>query len=133
MKSTLLFVGVLVVGCGATTPGPDYVAGFDPGAVPDGYTRYLTPIVTNIAPGENIEYCQWVAPASDSAQDVLDFVGKQSATGHHAVLYATTNTAYAVGESHECTVADMIPLSFIGALGGEGNANLGQLPEGLYF
>ena len=55
MKSTLLFIGVLAVGCGTSNqePGPDYVAGFDPGAVPDGYTRFLTPIVKNIAPGAN--------------------------------------------------------------------------------
>ena len=69
-----------------------------------------------------------------SAQDVLDLVGKQSLTGHHVVFYATTNTSFAVGESHECTVADMIPLSFVGAIGGEGNASAShELPEGLYF
>ena len=136
MKSTLLFIGVLAIGCGTSNqdPGPDYVAGFDPGPVPDGYTRFLTPIVPNLAPGANIEYCQWVAAASDSTQDVLDLVGKQSLTGHHAILYATTNTSFPVGESHECTVADMIPLSFVGAIGGEGNASASHyLPEGLYF
>src|SRR5664279_2078458 len=42
MKSTVLLIGVLAIGCGTSNqdPGPDYVAGFDPGAVPDGYTRF---------------------------------------------------------------------------------------------
>jgi len=138
MKSTLLFVGILAAGCAknqTAEPDPGYVAGFDPGAVPDGYTRYLSPIVKDIAPGADVEYCQWVAPASVSAQDVLALQGKQSLTGHHAILYATSNTSYPVGESHICTVADMIPLSFVGAIGGEGTgpSSGSVLPEGLYF
>ena len=138
MRSTLLFTvgavfGTLVAGCASQSQStPDYVPGFDPGPVPDGYTRFLTPTVRDIQPGDNVQYCQWVAPASEQAQDVLAFMGKQSPTGHHAVLYATTNTSFAVGESHICTVADMIPLSFIGGIGGEGMANT-KLPDGLYF
>ncbi|HEY3806690.1 MAG TPA: hypothetical protein VGL61_29005 [Kofleriaceae bacterium] len=123
---------VLVVGaCG--TNGPDYIAGFDPPPVADGFTRYVTPVVKDITPGTDQEMCQWVAAASDTAQDVLAFTGEQSVTGHHAVLYATTETNFAVGESHVCTTADMLSISFIGAIGGEGNAAVYELPTGLYF
>jgi hypothetical protein len=122
---------VLVVGaCG--TNGPDYIAGFDPPAQPDGYTRYVTPIVKDIQPGADLEYCQWVAGPSTEAQDVIAFTGLQSATGHHAVLYATTETNFAVGESHLCTTQDMLSIDFVGAVGAEGNGNT-TLPEGLYF
>ena len=123
----------MLAGCASQPTTTDYVAGFDPGPVPDGYTRYLTPIVKDIVPGADVEYCQWVAGASDSAQDQLALVGAQSKTGHHAILYATTNTSYAVGESHICTVDDMVPISFLGSIGGEGNSVGESLPDGLFL
>ncbi|HEY1814126.1 MAG TPA: hypothetical protein VGG74_17365 [Kofleriaceae bacterium] len=132
---TILFalVGMVVVGCG--TNGPDYIAGFDPPAPMDGYTRYVTPTVTDITPGANIEMCQWVAAPSESAQDVLAFMGMQSATGHHTVLYATTETNFKVGESHVCTIQDMLSISFVGAIAGAQPTltDATVLPEGLYF
>jgi hypothetical protein len=131
---TILFaiLGMAAVGCG-TDNGPDYIAGFDPPPVESGYTRYVTPVVKDIAPGADEEWCQWLAPAADSDQDVLNFSGLQSTTGHHAALYATTETNFAVGESHPCTTADMLSISFVGGIGGEGDAAVSQLPEGLYF
>jgi hypothetical protein len=129
---TILFVlvGVAAIGCG--TNGPDYIPGFSPPAPMDGYTRYVTPIVEDIKPGDNVEYCEWVAPAATEDQDVLDFKGDQSATGHHAILFATTETNFKVGESHICTTADMISVSYIGALTGS-TQTLSHLPEGLNF
>jgi len=133
---TILFalVGVATVGCGGTN-GPDYIAGFDPPAPKTGYTRFVTPVVEDIEPGANIEMCQWVAAPSDKPQDVLDFTGMQSATGHHTVLYATTETNFKVGESHVCTTADMLSISFVGAIAGAGASAMSatKLPDGLYF
>src|SRR5580693_6597302 len=110
-------LGLICVVAACATHGPDYISGFDPPSVEAGYTRYVTPVVDNIMPGDDVEYCQWVAPSADSDQDVLAFSGEQSATGHHAVLYATTETNFAVGESHLCTTDDMLSISFIGGIG----------------
>jgi hypothetical protein len=132
MKSTLfVLVGVTAIGCG--TNGPDYIAGFDPPAAKSGYTRYVTPVVDGIKPGDDVEYCEWVAPAATEDQDVLDFTGDQSATGHHAILFATTETNFKVGESHICTTDDMISVSFIGAITGATGNGLTRLPDGLFF
>ena len=134
MKNALFVAaGVLVVGC-ATESEPQYVSGFRPPPAPAGYTRFVSPITKDIAPGADLEMCQWVAGPSPTAQDVLDFVGAQSMTGHHATLYATTETKYAVGESHPCTEQDMLTISFVGAIGGEGTgSNTKLLPDGLFF
>ena len=124
---SLALVGmVAVVGCG--TNGPDYVPGFDPPAEQAGYTRYVTTPVKNITPGTNIEMCEWVAPAATEDQEVLGFTGAQSATGHHAILFATTETNFKVGDSHECTTADMVSVSYIGAV-----TETTRLPDGLFF
>lgn len=128
-----VFGSSLLFGCG--TNGPDWVQGFDPGSTPDGYTRYVSPTVKAIEPGADVEWCQWVSNPSDKALDVIDLKGVQSATGHHAVLYATTETKFKMGESHECTNDDMISISFVGAIGGEGTAGNSAdfLPAGLNF
>jgi len=128
-------LGILLIGCGTDpAPAPQYVANFNPPAVAPGYTRFLTPTMKDIAAGSDVEYCQWVAGPSATAQDVLDVTGLQSATGHHALLYATTATQYEVGESHICTERDTLAISFVGAIGGEGNASSAvKLPDGLFF
>ena len=134
MKTTRFFaLGLLFAGCGAESE-PQYVANFHPPAVQAGYTRFLAPTVKAIAPGEDSEWCHWVAGPAAAAQDVIDLTGLQSATGHHAVLYATTETQFAVGESHVCTEQDMLSISFIGAIGGEGTSgSAAKLPDGLFF
>lgn len=123
----------VLAGCG-TDPGTQWVDNFNPPPVADGYTRFVSPIVKDIEPGANVEWCQWVAAPSDVDRDVMDLTGLQSATGHHAVLYATTATNFTVGESHECTIDDMLHISFVGAIGGEGTASsAAKLPDGLNF
>lgn len=136
MRNTFfLAVGLLFAGCATdSNSNPKYVANFNPPEVAPGYTRFITPAMPSIAPGENVEYCQWISAPSDTALDVLDVTGLQSKTGHHVVLYATTATQYPVGETHICTEQDTLPISFVGALGGEGtSSNAARLPEGLYF
>jgi hypothetical protein len=129
----ILLLALAVVGCG-TDGDMRYVADFHPPEVAPGYTRFLTPTIKAIAPGDDVEYCHWVAAPSASARDVLDFTGLQSASGHHTILYATTATQYAVGETHICTEQDMLPITFIGAIGGEGtSSSAAKLPEGLYY
>ena len=133
--TTCLFVavGTVLAGCG-TDSGPSYVANFRPPSVAPGYTRFLTPMARGIAPGEDVEYCQWVAGPASAALDVIDVFGMQSPTGHHAALYATTETQFAVGETHICTEQDMLSVAFIAGLGGEGTANTANmLPDGLVF
>lgn len=123
----------ILVGCG-TDPGTQWVDNFNPPAVEDGYTRFVTPTIKDIEPGANIEWCQWVADPSTVDRDVMDVKGWQSATGHHAVLYATTATNFKVGESHECTTEDMLHIGFVGAIGGEGTGtDAAKLPDGLNF
>lgn len=124
----------LIVGaCGTEDPN-HWVPNFNPPASPSGYTRFVSPTIKGIQPGADIEYCSWIADPSTVDRDVMDVVGSQSATGHHAVLYATNATNFHVGESHECTVADMLHISFVGAIGGEGTAtSAAKLPDGLNF
>ena len=130
MKSTIGFA-IVLLGC---TSSPKYIAGFDPPPTPAGYTRYITPTVHDVMPGDSDEYCQWLAAPSDHDQDVLAMDAHQSLTGHHVILYATTETNFKVGETHLCTVADMVSISFIGGAGGEGNTNASaELPPGLFF
>jgi len=128
-----LACGLSLVGC-ASDSSQSYIAGFSPPPVPAGYERFVTPVVENIQPGDNVEYCQWIAAPQDTRRDVLAFTGAQSKTGHHTVLFATTETNFAVGESHECTTDDMISVSFIGGVGGEGaGESSNALPDGVYF
>ena len=94
----------------------------------------MTPLVTDIVPGTDAEWCQWVAGPSKEARDLLDLNGSQSLTGHHAVLYSTSETDFPVGESHLCTEDDMLSISFLGAIGGEGTGgSAAALPDGLFF
>lgn len=131
MKAWLAMV--VLVGCG-TDAGTQWVDNFNPPPAEEGYTRFVTPTIKDIAPGANIEWCQWVADPSDVDRDVMDVKGYQSPTGHHAVLYATTATNFKVGESHECTTEDMLHIGFVGAIGGEGTGtDAAKLPDGLNF
>src|SRR2546428_5979092 len=59
-KALFVAAGVLFVGC-ATESELQYVAGFHPPQTPEGYTRFISPITRNIAPGADLEMCQWVA------------------------------------------------------------------------
>jgi hypothetical protein len=124
----------LLVGCGTDSGSQQWVANFNPPPAMAGYTRFVTPTIKDIEPGANVEWCQWVADPAEAARDVLAMVGYQSAAGHHATLYATTATNFKVGESHECTTEDMLHISFLGAVGGEGlGGNAAALPAGLNF
>src|SRR5262249_55016204 len=107
-----------LVGC--SDPSIHWVAGFNPPALQSGFTRYVTATIKNIKPGADDEWCQWVAGPDSEPRDVLAIGGAQSNTGHHAVVYSTSEINFPVGESHRCTEDDMLSISFLGAIGGEG-------------
>jgi len=122
-----------LVACSTSPPtSSSYVAGFDPGATPTGYVRYTTPAVYKVQPGQDIVLCTWVAGASEKEIDVADVTGKQSLGGHHVVLYASMNTSEPLGVSRDCTPLDREGVQFLGAIGGEGSANV-TLPAGMVF
>src|SRR4051812_7519647 len=113
-----LIVLCVMAGC-SEQAGTDWGKGFSPPALKSGYTRMVSPTVAKLTPGTDAEWCAWIAGPSDKDRDVLDVGGAQSQTGHHGVLYATTDNSYSVGESHRCTEDDMLHISFLGAIGGE--------------
>src|SRR5664279_4851213 len=145
-RLTLIILAVAigaVPGCTkADTTGDDdgsgsvqLVAGFDPPPVAAGYKRYITPAVYKLQPGEDKMFCTWIeAPAGDDV-DILDVQGYQSKTGHHLVLYSTSETSQdaPVGFSRECTTNDMVSVEFLGGVGGEGGGNVTELPVGYVF
>ena len=133
MRMFLLFA--VITGCSQTPPrDARLVAGFDPPAAPAGYTRYVAPAYVGLKPGEDAYLCQWVANAVDGELDIVDVTGHQSMTGHHATLYATTDTSQPVGTSRPCTNADMLTVEFLGAVGGEGvSSNVTKLPPNIVF
>ncbi len=132
----LLLIAVCVLGCkGSDDPGVDagvYVNGFSPPPVAAGYKRYVTPAVYKLAPGEDKMFCQWVDVANAEDIDILDIQGYQSVTGHHAVLYSSSENE-PVGTSRECTTDDMVSVNFLGGIGGEGGGNSTELPPGVVF
>jgi hypothetical protein len=100
-----------------------YIQGFNPPPVAAGYTRFITPVIDNITPGFDELYCQWLTAPSASDQDVLDLTGLQSKYGHHIALYAETEVQ-PIGTSRVCTTGDMLGITFLGAIGGEGTNNV---------
>ena len=138
--ATIAFVAGGLAACGGppvtpmpTKTGGQYVAGFNPSDAPAGYVRFVTPTVKGIKPGDDLTYCQWLADASTTDIDVASVIGNQSRSGHHASLYAT-KVREAVGTSRLCTDQDMLSVTFLGAVGGEGvSSGALTLPDGVVF
>jgi hypothetical protein len=127
-------LSLYAAGCTSSSSGDDVelVKGFNPPPVADGYTRYVLPAVLQLRPGEDKMFCQWIALANDADIDMVDVTGYQSVTGHHAIVYSTSETE-TVGTSRECTTQDMISVEFLGGIGGEGNTDAAKLPDGYVF
>jgi hypothetical protein len=106
----------------------DYGAKFEPAAPVTGYTRFVAPVVRDIAPGADITYCQYVMAPTDKEIDILRVTGVQSAGGHHTVAFATSKDV--VGQSEECVDGEM-EAGFLGGTGGDGAAI--ELPENTAF
>ena len=56
---TLALAALALVGCSP------YISGFSPKAAPAGYTRFISPIIQGIKPGEDDMWCQWVQAPLD--------------------------------------------------------------------
>jgi Copper type II ascorbate-dependent monooxygenase, C-terminal domain len=147
-RLTLIFLAVglvaVVPGCTKADPtsgdddGSDSVQlvdGFDPPPAAEGYKRYILPAVYKLQPGEDKMFCTWIELPAGADIDVLDVQGYQSKTGHHIVLYSTSETSEEtpVGFSRECTTNDMVSVEFLGGIGGEGGGSVTQLPPGYVF
>ena len=133
-KQLALACVVFAAACTSSSSGDDveYVKGFNPPPVADGYTRYVLPAIHGFPPGGDKMYCQWIALANDTDLDVVDIKGYQSVTGHHAVLYSTSETED-VGTSRECTTQDMVSVEFLGGVGGEAGGGAPKLPDPYVF
>src|SRR5262252_3836137 len=99
MKRSLF--ALLAVSACTSSPDP-YMAGFSPPAAKPGFERYIAPEVKDVNPGDDLMFCQWVAPASDVDRQVVVTTGYQSLGGHHVILYATKDIE-PVGTSRLCT------------------------------
>lgn len=128
-----LSLALVVIGCGANTPDDGLVDGFEPPPVPAGYKRYITPVVHDLQPGQDIMLCQWLDIANADDFDIVDVRGDQTESGHHVALYSSSKIE-PIGTSRECTVDDMVSVEFLGAVGGEAvNGGTTVLPEGYVF
>lgn len=126
---TFIFLVAALAGC--TDPGADYIKGFKPPAVEKGYTRYVTPTIQQLNPGDDLMFCEWVAPPAEEDRQIVDTTGFQSLGGHHVALYATSEIEE-VGTSRLCTTRDMLTVNFVGAVGAEGASTV-KLPDGMAF
>jgi hypothetical protein len=92
----------------------------------------VAPVVTAIAPGADMMFCQYIQAPLDRDIDILDVQGYQSKDGHHAVAFASTATT-PVGSTSPCTEAENVSQgTFLGGTGGEGGGGV-KLPDGVAF
>jgi hypothetical protein len=124
-------LGALLAGaCGSGDDAPPMETPDAGDGAPPGYTRYHGKTMV-LQPGESGIWAEYVSPPMDQAYDVVDVIGHQGPGGHHAIMYASSETQ-PVGTVREWTNADQLSVRFLGGSGGEGVGNI-VLPEGLYF
>lgn len=130
LKSALgvLVLGLAAGGCAGAAPTPEP----EPGAVPEGYTRFVTSPV-ELSPGEEIIVNEWLSLPSGEDLDVLDVRGEESPLLHHFILYSTTD-AKPVGTTRPWQDSDQITLG-VRLLGGFGSEAVGSYrpPSGIVF
>lgn len=136
-RFTAFLFATAAVACGGTEPtnppptDSPFVAGFEPPALAEGFTRFITPIIRDIPSGQDAMWCQWVSGPLEEDTDILDVNGGQSIGGHHAVLYATMATA-PIGTTRPCTNEDQTSIRFIGGVGKEAGS-AARLPPGVVY
>ena len=57
-----------------------------------GYSRLKAATITDIEPGADVTFCQYVLPPVDRDMDILAVHGGQSQYGHHVVAFSYTGT-----------------------------------------
>ena len=132
----LLALLASVAACGSTPSAgndapPGDAADFHPPPPKAGYTRFIAPVISDIPPGADVSYCQYLQAPLDRDIDILDVDGVQSKSSHHAVAYATTKDE-PVGTSRPCIQGDDSMGASLGGIGGEGGGGF-ELPEGVAF
>ncbi|MBX3187794.1 MAG: hypothetical protein KF819_12295 [Labilithrix sp.] len=126
---------VVLLGC-STDEAPAAVDerlidGFHPPAAEPGQIRIVAPLVENIPAGADMNWCNYIANPFDGEVDVVQSRGFQSTFGHHAILMEVVGAEGRLGESHECTDADMSNARFLA--GGSDAAAQFKIPEGVAF
>jgi len=117
-------------------------------AATEGYQRFETTTVKNVAPGSDVTYCQYVMAPADHDMDIIDVRGYQSELGHHAVAFSFHATADTmIGDSFKCMGTEFSSgdgtedssssdsgLANMGSfLGAAGNQSGSKLPDGVAF
>jgi len=161
VRKTLICFGwvLLLPGCGSGTDSggaapaqaPSGTA-FDPPATPAGYVRLDSKTVSNIPPGGDVTYCQYVMAPFDHDVDVLDVRGIQSSAGHHAAVFTyAADGSTPIGTSEPCmgteftsgglgadagnSTSSLLAIgAYLGAIGGAtGGSSAATLPAGVAF
>lgn len=105
---------------------------FVPPPVSPGYVRFVPNVLKNVAPGDNVDVCQFIQAPLDHDVDVIDVQGSQSLGGHHVVAYATSMKD-PVGTTRRCTDQDNVSLTgYLGGTGGEAGGGA-LLPPNVAF
>jgi hypothetical protein len=124
----LALVSCLLAAC-ASDSESELLAGFSPPPPASGEVQYLSPIVRDVQPGEDRVLCTYLDAYIDSDADIGRIAGYTTAGNHHAVLYQTAIAQ--APNTHVCKDDEMIFLSWVGGIGGEGSDAETKLPDGL--
>jgi hypothetical protein len=112
--------------------GTPLVAGFDPPAPPKDALQLVSPILKDVKPGDNVEWCYYSKHILDQETAFRAGQGFQAKGGHHVVVYWTTETQ--AENVHECTEEDMTKMHVLSGGGAEaGNGIINELPAGGAF
>jgi hypothetical protein len=125
---------VLLAGCGTDergTMGPELLPGFEVEPPAEGQLQIATPILPEIAPGQDITLCTYLDYTAPADLDIVDYKGFQSDQGHHTILYGAAQTKPA--GTHECTEDDMFNVRYLGGGGTDATVEAGVLPPGIAF
>lgn len=127
---------VALAGCGsdAKTESNDdvvFIEGFHPPDLLPSEVRVLAPLVAEIPGGGDLTWCDYIENPFEREVDVIQSRGFQSTFGHHAILMEVAGAEGRLGESHECTDADMTNARFLA--GGSDAAAQFRIPEGVAF
>jgi hypothetical protein len=121
-------VSCLLAAC-ASDSEPELLAGFSPPPPGAGEVQYLSPIVRDVQPGEDRVLCTYVDAFIENDSDIGRLAAYTTAGNHHSVLFQTTLAQQP--NTHECEDEEMVFLSWVGGIGGEGADGDDKLPEGL--
>lgn len=126
-----------LAGCGSHDSAPaagddvTFIEGFHPPALGTNEVRVHAPLVAAIAPGADISWCTYIENPFEREVDVVQSRGFQSTFGHHAILMEVAGAEDRLGQSHECTDADMTNARFLA--GGSDAAAQFRIPQGVAF